>query len=363
MSLTVVFNDENAIGSGPNPEVRNAYNIPEAHALLPETPAWMNGIAKAAWGHFRFHAKDPSGSQWQLLMYKKGGFFIPHYDDTRRYSFNGVNYLYRHRPEWSLTVLVYLNDDYEGGAINFPNIVDAHGNRLRIQPKAGDVIAFPSHEVFKHHVEPVTSGTRYVLSRWYDDTEWFKSYGSLNKSLRGGVEASLVECPSIAGSTGVAGSPHFFVPDTENDQLSMDKTAQLIDPGIRRVWNVLQDSRICHQHALVRCYWQVQRHGLDSKPQRSSTNRNHFVTMIYAMPRWEQEWGGEIIFFNAQRAVSRAFLPAPWAIIQFRGDQLHALRAPTRDCPDVHKVLVFESRRIYEIKPEDRPADFLRSEG
>lgn len=60
------------------------------------------------------------------------------------------------------STVVYLNDDYSGGEIYFPN------QGVEIKPKAGDMILFPSggHEYF-HGVNPITSGKRYTIALWH----------------------------------------------------------------------------------------------------------------------------------------------------------------------------------------------------
>lgn len=60
-----------------------------------------------------------------------------------------------------LSVLLYLNDDYEGGEIEFK-----HSN-LKFKPKAGSVLFFPSNFLYVHEVYPVTRGPRYALPNWY----------------------------------------------------------------------------------------------------------------------------------------------------------------------------------------------------
>lgn len=60
-----------------------------------------------------------------------------------------------------ITVLVYLNDDYEGGEISFPD------QNILLKPKAGDTLIFPSNRIFKHEVLPIKSGERFaVMQTW-----------------------------------------------------------------------------------------------------------------------------------------------------------------------------------------------------
>lgn len=60
-----------------------------------------------------------------------------------------------------IPALVYLNDDYEGGQLNFPT------HNLNIKPNKGDLIIFPGNMHYPHEVKEVISGTRYTLSVWF----------------------------------------------------------------------------------------------------------------------------------------------------------------------------------------------------
>jgi predicted 2-oxoglutarate/Fe(II)-dependent dioxygenase YbiX len=61
-----------------------------------------------------------------------------------------------------ISVLFYLNDDYEGGELEFTRL------GLTIKPKKGMMLAFPSYFEFSHRVHPVLSGTRYSLATWIE---------------------------------------------------------------------------------------------------------------------------------------------------------------------------------------------------
>jgi Rps23 Pro-64 3,4-dihydroxylase Tpa1-like proline 4-hydroxylase len=60
-----------------------------------------------------------------------------------------------------LSVLLYLNDDYEGGEIEFRH------SGIKFKPEAGSVLFFPSNFLYVHEVYPVTKGPRYALPNWY----------------------------------------------------------------------------------------------------------------------------------------------------------------------------------------------------
>jgi predicted 2-oxoglutarate/Fe(II)-dependent dioxygenase YbiX len=59
-----------------------------------------------------------------------------------------------------LTILLFLNDDFEGGKL----FLKTGDDKFYPPQKAGDVLIFPSF--FPHSVEPVTKGTRVSLVNW-----------------------------------------------------------------------------------------------------------------------------------------------------------------------------------------------------
>lgn len=86
---------------------------------------------------------------WQLLKYGKDNYFVNHYDDSQQYP-------------RTVSMSYYLNEDYEGGEIEFPNF------NLKIKPVADQVIMFPSNYVYSHTVHPVINGIRYAVVGWWN---------------------------------------------------------------------------------------------------------------------------------------------------------------------------------------------------
>ena len=58
----------------------------------------------------------------------------------------------------------YINDDYEGGEINFPD------HNLNIKPKANSLIIFPGNENYVHEVRKIIDKDRYTSSMWFQYT-------------------------------------------------------------------------------------------------------------------------------------------------------------------------------------------------
>lgn len=77
-----------------------------------------------------------------------------------------------------VTVTVYLNDDYEGGEIQFVN--QDLKEIITYKPKAGDITIFPSTKPYWHSALPVKLSNKYLLRSFilieYDGSEnWHKS--------------------------------------------------------------------------------------------------------------------------------------------------------------------------------------------
>jgi hypothetical protein len=91
-----------------------------------------------------------NNSDAHILDYSKDDFFRIHHDHyAESLNFSRL-----------LTVCVYLNEDYEGGYLEFPSIGKTFGF------KTGDVIVFPSNWMYYHGVTPIISGNRYTIVFW-----------------------------------------------------------------------------------------------------------------------------------------------------------------------------------------------------
>jgi len=60
-----------------------------------------------------------------------------------------------------IATLVYLNDDYLGGEIYFPDY------QISIKPEPGDLLCFPDQPRYVHGVKEILKGTRYTTPRWF----------------------------------------------------------------------------------------------------------------------------------------------------------------------------------------------------
>lgn len=86
---------------------------------------------------------DPSPIS--ISKYQKGAEMGPHVD------WHGDTMV-----EPLMSAVLYLNDDYEGGELDFPDL------GVTIKPKAGSIIIFPSVAPFYHQSLIVKSGFKYM---------------------------------------------------------------------------------------------------------------------------------------------------------------------------------------------------------
>lgn len=93
----------------------------------------------------------------QILRYRAGGRYDPHADAD---DLNPETNIWMRVQDRDISVLLYLNEDYEGGKLSFERL------GFSIQPKAGMLIAFPSDHRYVHAARPTTAGIRYVIVSW-----------------------------------------------------------------------------------------------------------------------------------------------------------------------------------------------------
>jgi hypothetical protein len=102
---------------------------------------------------------------FNFVRYSEGQHFQEHHDHG--YSYN-----------CTVSLVTYLNDDYEGGEIFF------RLQGINYKPKAGDTVLFPSNFMYPHVAKMVNSGTKYSLvtmldySDKYHKPEFYQETGS-----------------------------------------------------------------------------------------------------------------------------------------------------------------------------------------
>jgi predicted 2-oxoglutarate/Fe(II)-dependent dioxygenase YbiX len=93
----------------------------------------------------------------QILRYPVGGKYHQH-ADSEQWLADSDTWEKVHDRDYS--VLLYLNNDYEGGELALIN------QGVKIKPSTGMLMAFPSDHQFLHAALPTTSGIRYAIVSW-----------------------------------------------------------------------------------------------------------------------------------------------------------------------------------------------------
>lgn len=108
-------------------------------------------------------AVDDYGRYWGVgIQYYESFNFV-------KYEGSGTHFKIHadHGPAYvtTISVVAYVNDDYEGGELYFPRF------DLTIKPKKGDVVVFPSTYIYEHASNDMISGTKYsiVIMTDYND--------------------------------------------------------------------------------------------------------------------------------------------------------------------------------------------------
>lgn len=116
------------------------------------------------WDDKIFHI--PNESFWKDLTERVNSFFKYEYEINPMYAiqrqmpgtFLKVHFDQGTNPELQKAVIIYLNDNYNGGELFFPE------HNFEVKPEARSMIIFPGTEDYLHGVKEVLDGpTRYVL--------------------------------------------------------------------------------------------------------------------------------------------------------------------------------------------------------
>lgn len=114
----------------------------------------IDRIIKQHYSHYKFKFPYITASnlnQIDLLKYEIAGKYEIHCDHI-------------YQTQRTLTFILNLNDDYEGGDFVFYN--QDNTEMKRVKCKTGTCIMFPSNFQYPHRIEPITKGIRYSIVAW-----------------------------------------------------------------------------------------------------------------------------------------------------------------------------------------------------
>jgi prolyl 4-hydroxylase len=108
----------------------------------------------------------------QVVKYEKGGKFNAHYDACIYEDKTFCNKINKKAGERKLTLIIYLNDDFEGGETEFPEL------KLKIKPVKGKGILFHNtddnqviHKKSIHKGNEVL-GEKWICNKWVHFGKW-----------------------------------------------------------------------------------------------------------------------------------------------------------------------------------------------
>jgi len=127
--------------------------------VFPQVNELMHHIVKQVINPFYQFEVDRSEVP-QLLCYDIGGHYKPHIDGEGVWTAPDQTQMWRKTVDRDLSMVLYLNDGFEGGDFVFPDL------HIRIRPEPGLLVCFPSNRYYIHGVEPVTKGNRYSMVTW-----------------------------------------------------------------------------------------------------------------------------------------------------------------------------------------------------
>lgn len=147
-----------------NKKTRNTQTVP-VEPVLPHLRDLITNVVNEIINPFyQFEIlgyEDP-----QLLHYGVGGMYEAHIDGEGIWINPDGSKVWRKTVDRDISVVLYLNDDFEGGEFVFPDL------HMKLSPKAGLLLCFPSSHHYRHGVLPVTKGERFAMATWMTVKGW-----------------------------------------------------------------------------------------------------------------------------------------------------------------------------------------------
>lgn len=132
--------------------------------LLNTFSEFVTAQVSALTSAFLQKSATPCGGFSYLKYESPGGHYDFHSDNGHVFTQDGITKLTFDYPCRQVSMVYYLNDDYEGGEIE---VAPEGSSSILIKPKADHILLFPSDARYPHKVHPLKSGTRYAVVNWF----------------------------------------------------------------------------------------------------------------------------------------------------------------------------------------------------
>ncbi len=139
------------------------------------------------------------GEHLQGQLYEEGQYFKPHQDFFSGPAYNKHSLASGNRTE---TLMIYLNDDFEGGGTNFVN-----QNKI-VKPQQGMALSWKNmidgqvQDNAMHEGMPITKGKKYIITSWWRERDWnpSKDIEAFHQQKQPPVYANPSEVPKLTES-------------------------------------------------------------------------------------------------------------------------------------------------------------------
>ncbi len=130
----------------------SAIDMGNKHSTLVSLVEKLLNIAAAEMNLQIKHFTPPT-----LMHYGSGDYYHQHSDSE---VFNPNLKKWEKKVDRDISLLLYLNDDFDGGDLLFNYF------NYTYSPRQGDLVIFPSDHRYLHEAKAVTKGSRYVIVSW-----------------------------------------------------------------------------------------------------------------------------------------------------------------------------------------------------
>ena len=127
--------------------------LQSANQLLFSKLAIVQQLLRQAYG-----VNFPFAEPCTVLRYQERQFYKRHIDNILLGS--RFQELDQGIPTRDISIVGYLNDDFEGGETYFDR------QDLKVKPEAGAVLVFPAYFTHPHESLPILKGQKYVFTSW-----------------------------------------------------------------------------------------------------------------------------------------------------------------------------------------------------